>query len=386
MRQKILTVDDSKTVRLIVRKAFRGFDCEILEASNGVEGLAIAAKESPHLILLDITMPVMDGVEMLSRLKADAALKNIPVIMLTAEGGRDNVLKIARIGVRDYLVKPFKEDVLVAQTGRVIDIKPLTEPAPKVRTIFDSADILLVEDQPALAQQIKDGLKHTPWKIHAVATLPEATEFCTRSIPALVVASFALEDEMVFTLYRQIRGNPKTKHVPIFALIPKADVQDQQQALAVGFNAVIARPVDFAELETRMAKAMNLDTSLRYYAVEDGVTVMRLPANFTPGILAEAIGYLKSKCSEALEAGHNQLVLDLSALKALPAGALKSLSQAMRTSTELGMQAVLAAHEPVKAECRALDEAQGWIFFNTLETAKAGLAKMEVPAGEFAKV
>ena len=86
---------------------FKPYDCEILEASNGVEGLAIAAKESPQLILLDVTMPVMDGVEMLTKLKADPALKGIPVMMLTAEGGRDNVLKIAKIGVRDYIVKPF---------------------------------------------------------------------------------------------------------------------------------------------------------------------------------------------------------------------------------------------------------------------------------------
>ena len=69
MRYKILTVDDSKTVRIIVKKAFKPYDVEIIEAANGVEGLAVAAKESPDLILLDVTMPVMDGVEMLTKLK-----------------------------------------------------------------------------------------------------------------------------------------------------------------------------------------------------------------------------------------------------------------------------------------------------------------------------
>ena len=141
MRYKILTVDDSKTVRIIVRKAFKTYDCEILEAGNGVEGLALAAKENPDLILLDVTMPVMDGVEMLTKLKSDPALKGIPVMMLTAEGGRDNVLKIAKIGVRDYLVKPFKEDVLIEKAGRVIDLKPLSETPAKAKSIFDPADI-----------------------------------------------------------------------------------------------------------------------------------------------------------------------------------------------------------------------------------------------------
>src|SRR5450432_1706089 len=123
MRYKILTVDDSKTVRIIVKKAFKSFDCEIIEAANGVEGLAAASKEIPDMILLDITMPVMDGVEMLTKLKSDPALKAIPVVMLTAEGGRDNVLKIAKIGVRDYIVKPFKEDALLEKLVRVIDLK-----------------------------------------------------------------------------------------------------------------------------------------------------------------------------------------------------------------------------------------------------------------------
>src|SRR5580704_17138919 len=127
MRNKILTVDDSKTGRIIVRKAFKAFDCEILEGGNGVEGLAVAAKDIPDIILLDITMPVMDGVEMLTKLKADPQLKGIPVMMLTAEGGRDHVLKIAKIGVRDYLVKPFREETLIEKTGRIIDLKPLTD-------------------------------------------------------------------------------------------------------------------------------------------------------------------------------------------------------------------------------------------------------------------
>src|SRR5882757_6727167 len=126
MRYKILTVDDSKTVRIIVKKAFKTYDVEIIEAANGVEGLAAAAKEMPDMILLDVTMPVMDGVAMLTKLKSDPSLKAIPVIMLTAEGGRDHVLRIAKIGVRDYMVKPFREELLVSKVARIIDLKALT--------------------------------------------------------------------------------------------------------------------------------------------------------------------------------------------------------------------------------------------------------------------
>lgn len=128
MPARILTVDDSKTIRMIVTRSFRNFDCTIFEASNGEEGLAAAARERPELIILDITMPVMDGVTMLTKLKENPDLKLIPVIMLTAESARENVLHIAKLGIRDYLVKPFREDQLLEKVRRVINLqeKPKT--------------------------------------------------------------------------------------------------------------------------------------------------------------------------------------------------------------------------------------------------------------------
>jgi two-component system cell cycle response regulator len=120
---KILSVDDSRTIRVIVKRSFQNYDCTVCEATNGEEGLAAAATEKPDLIILDVTMPVMDGVTMLTRLKEDPALKSIPVIMLTAESGRENVLHIARLGVRDYLVKPFKENDLVEKVSRIVPLQ-----------------------------------------------------------------------------------------------------------------------------------------------------------------------------------------------------------------------------------------------------------------------
>jgi DNA-binding response OmpR family regulator len=124
MAYKILTVDDSKTIRMIVKKAFMPFNCEMFEGENGVEGLAIANKEKPDLIILDITMPVMTGIEMLEKLKTEKELKDIPVIMLTAESGKDNVMKIVKMGVRDYMVKPFKGDQLIERAKTILKLAP----------------------------------------------------------------------------------------------------------------------------------------------------------------------------------------------------------------------------------------------------------------------
>jgi DNA-binding response OmpR family regulator len=123
MAYKILTVDDSKTIRMIVKKAFKPYNCELFEGENGVEGLAIAAKEQPDLIILDITMPVMTGIEMLGKLKAESDLKDIPVIMLTAESGKENVMQIVKMGVKDYIVKPFKGEQLIERAKNILKLR-----------------------------------------------------------------------------------------------------------------------------------------------------------------------------------------------------------------------------------------------------------------------
>ena len=150
MALRVLTVDDSKTIRMIVKKAFKDYDCEMFEAENGVEGLAVAAKEKPGLIVLDITMPVMNGIEMLEKIKGEPHLKDIPVIMLTAESGKDNVMQIVKMGVKDYMVKPFKGEDLIGRVQKIMQLKP--KPAgdaaegngKKYFSLFEDVNVLVL--------------------------------------------------------------------------------------------------------------------------------------------------------------------------------------------------------------------------------------------------
>ena len=75
---KILSVDDSRMIHTLINKAFAAHDVQMVFASNGAEGLEVAEREKPDVILLDVTMPVMDGIECLTKLKATPALKDLP--------------------------------------------------------------------------------------------------------------------------------------------------------------------------------------------------------------------------------------------------------------------------------------------------------------------
>ena len=123
MIYKILTVDDSRTIRMIIKNAFKAYDVELMEAENGRDGLELAIKEKPDLIILDITMPVMTGIEMLSKL-SENNLQDTSVIMLTAESGREIVMNIVKMGAKDYIVKPFKGDQLIERVKLLLDLKP----------------------------------------------------------------------------------------------------------------------------------------------------------------------------------------------------------------------------------------------------------------------
>ena len=123
MPRKILTVDDSLTVRLVLAKAFQPYDCELIEACNGKEGLALAAREKPDIILLDLCMPVMDGIAMLTQLRANPVLKSIPVIILTAESDPQTVFHVTKLGVSDYILKPFQEDHLLQHVMKIVPLQ-----------------------------------------------------------------------------------------------------------------------------------------------------------------------------------------------------------------------------------------------------------------------
>ena len=120
---KIITIDDSSVIRKIINKAFQPFDCVISEAENGAEGLVAIYRDKPDLIILDLTMPIMNGIEMLEKIKSDAIVKEIPVIMLTAESSKDTVMQIVKLGVKDYIAKPFQGEQLIERVKKYLPLE-----------------------------------------------------------------------------------------------------------------------------------------------------------------------------------------------------------------------------------------------------------------------
>jgi len=120
MAKKILLVDDSASVRQVVGIALRREGYETLEAANGKEGVAMLDQGKLHLIISDVNMPVMNGIEFLKAVKAHPTSKFTPVVMLTTEGQDDMKALGKAAGAKAWIVKPFNPPQLLDVVSKLI--------------------------------------------------------------------------------------------------------------------------------------------------------------------------------------------------------------------------------------------------------------------------
>jgi two-component system cell cycle response regulator len=124
MKVKILSVDDSSLIRMAIARLFSRYECEVISAADGEKGLAAVDEHKPNVVILDYNMPVLDGIGMLRRLRDNPETKRLPVIMLTANSAPETIATVARLGVRDYITKPFDDELLVSKVAKVVSLVP----------------------------------------------------------------------------------------------------------------------------------------------------------------------------------------------------------------------------------------------------------------------
>jgi two-component system, chemotaxis family, chemotaxis protein CheY len=122
---KVLAVDDFPTMRRIVKTLLRQLGyTNVVEAEDGQAALTKLKQEKFDLVLLDWNMPRMTGLELLKAIRADDNLRNTPVVMITAEGRKEDVLEAVKAGVNNFIVKPFTAETLEEKLNKVLEKKP----------------------------------------------------------------------------------------------------------------------------------------------------------------------------------------------------------------------------------------------------------------------
>ena len=151
---KVLIVDDDANIRLFLERLLtKRFSCKVVTAKNGLEALSMVKQENPEVVFLDVTMPIMDGIETLTALRADASYGHLPIIMLTAISDKNVVSKVMDMGVLSYILKPLMYDStyeklreLFSQIKKSKEKKELIRKKEELESKIEYTDKLLIVD------------------------------------------------------------------------------------------------------------------------------------------------------------------------------------------------------------------------------------------------
>lgn len=119
MKKKILIIDDDKMILKLADYVLQD-EYEVKCTTSGIDGLDLIQEFAPDLILLDIEMPMMNGFEVMSLIKQNKSWNNIPILMFTSSADRDTVLRAKRLGVENYIVKPFLPEKLLDSVEKTL--------------------------------------------------------------------------------------------------------------------------------------------------------------------------------------------------------------------------------------------------------------------------
>lgn len=232
---KVLTVDDSRMIRTLVRKYLTPLRLEILEAPDGQAGLEAARKEKPDLIILDVNMPVMDGSNMLRALRQDPETKGLKVLMLTAESAEKTVLELIKMGISDYIVKPFEEELLVKKVCKILKIDPEKvgqEPSLKKVLVVDNNESILM-----VARRFLQGMA----EVYTTSNPEKALQLASQHKPEVVFLDLQTDAVgMVGTLKREGGLNGAR----FICLTTPSHAAEAEKAKASGFSDVLLKPFD----------------------------------------------------------------------------------------------------------------------------------------------
>ena len=158
---KILLVDDEPDILEIVSYNLKNEGYKVFTAKNGVEAIASAKLNHPHLIILDIMMPVMDGIEACEKIRATKGLENVLITFFTARGEDYSQVAGFNVGADDYITKPIKPKVLISKINallrRVDKIQNVASPKVKVgEIIIDREEYVIIKDGKKLSLPKKE--------------------------------------------------------------------------------------------------------------------------------------------------------------------------------------------------------------------------------------
>ncbi len=240
---RALVVDDSKPSRSIVARVLRDLAFECSEATNGAEALeALAAAGPPDLVTVNWHMPVMDGLELIRRLRSDPATRKLPLVMISTEHDRGRIAEALAAGADDYLAKPFTAEALTRKLVELGLAKPPPAAAPPIR-------VLICDDSHTIRSILSATLASDPgMRIAGTAINGQACldALASGELPDVVLLDVEMPVMDGLTALKEIRRRHPRLPVVMFSSLTERGAKATVDALVAGANDYVAKPAGLA--------------------------------------------------------------------------------------------------------------------------------------------
>jgi two-component system cell cycle response regulator len=268
-KHKILIVDDEPLNVKLLSAALRSKEFEVVLAFDGLEALQKVAEESPDLILLDIMMPGLNGLEVTRRLKDDPNYQHIAIVLVTALDDAENKVKGLEAGADEFLSKPVDSVELQARVRSLLDLrnyreqltarsesKPLllatTQDDISYREDVSLPTVLLAEDSRKDAKLIQTLLMEEPLHLEVVRHGKQAIQRAKKGGIDLILLDVLLPDMNGFEICRLLKETEETRNIQIMMVTSLSDMENKIKGIELGVDDYLLKPVYGKELKVRI--------------------------------------------------------------------------------------------------------------------------------------
>jgi two-component system cell cycle response regulator len=265
MATRILVIEDNPANMELVRYVLEAFGYTVIEASDGEKGLELARTAPPDLVICDLQLPGIDGIEVAKRFRALPALAGVPLIAVTAYamvGDRERVLAA---GFDGYISKPLDPQAFVPQIAAFL--KSAAPTPPHLDTSVAAAGkamppmrarALVLDDTRDNTEVLRSLLEPHGIAVESVEQIDQALEWLGQQQPDLIISDLHLGKERGEDFYAKVKALPGLKAVPfVFISSTQPTGVDRRNALAAGADRFLERPIDnvrlLAEIEACLA-------------------------------------------------------------------------------------------------------------------------------------
>jgi DNA-binding response OmpR family regulator len=383
--QKVLTIDDSRAVRMLVAKQARELGCEVDEAEDGSAGLVKLEAQRYGLIVLDVTMPVLDGPGMLASLRERG--DKTPVLVLTSESKRSVVANLLKLGIADYILKPFRAEELQSKMLKILGTRgdAVTEPtiahaapapgaaAPAPAPAAASGakantDILVIDDMENVHKRVASFM---PEKTTVAASLSaaDALKTCRERVCKVILVDQTLPDVDIGSFVQQLRVlQPQAAFI---ALVLRTVNNIQEELRAAGFDGFLYKPFEPTAVEDVFSRYF--DSRELVGRAENVLTVAPFRGREAklPGYFVQIAASAAKAVEEVAAACYGELIFDMSELPLQPERTTRLVVDLCDRAKKFGLEVRLVGTAQTRLSLRQLSDTASVPFFESVASAQS---------------